>query len=84
MFEIAMYDQMFIATNKLPGAANDGHCGSASCGNRGDGAGGNNECVNLNNAATGNEDYLYIEGAFSPNTMTAALGGSNVMWVFDY
>ena len=85
MFEIAMNDQMQIATNKLPGAANDGHCGSASCGNRYlTGPPIVRECVNLDNNANVNGDYLFIEGAFSPNTMTAALGGSNVMWVFDY
>ena len=58
MFELAMNDQMHIATNKV--AANPGHCGSASCGNRG-----TIECVNRDNSAGINGDYLYIEGAYS-------------------
>ena len=67
MFEVAMNDQMFIATNQLP-ATTDGHCGRASCGNRD-----NTECVNLVNAANRNEDYLFIEGAFFPD----GSGGAN-------
>ena len=78
MFEIAMNDQMQIATNQL--TANTGLCGSASCGNRvmpvpppGQPV---RECVNLDNNAMVNGDYLFIEGAFSPDrTPGAAAGG---------
>ena len=69
MFEIAMNNQMQIATNQL--TANTGTCGSGSCGNRGA-----MECVNLDNTATVNGDYLFIEGAFSPG---AAAGGISVI-----
>ena len=74
MFEIAMNDQMQIATNQL--TANTGLCGSASCGNRvmpgTPPAPPVRECVNLDNNAMVNGDYLFIEGAFSPG---ATAGG---------
>ena len=85
MFEIAMNNQMQIATNQR--TANTGLCGTASCGNRVVSATDARECVNLHNAMV-NGDYLFIEGAFSPG---ATAGGILVVlhiyifgiWVID-
>ena len=74
MFEIAMNNQMQIATNQMISATGT-LCGFATCGNRGD-----MECVNLDNAAMVNGDYLSIEGAFSRN----AAGGRYFRVILQY
>ena len=80
MFEIAMNNQMQIATNQL--TRNTGLCGSASCGNRYLTVAGTTvrECVNLDNAMV-NGDYLFIEGASSPG---ATAGGISVYYNITY